>query len=100
MKELNKVILINPTFSEVDWHLYDLPASEQAALDLNRALRKIYNAGASRDDVQAEMTKVMDRLNLVGANDAGAKTFLSQILDHLYEDSDDNNLGWYASKGV
>jgi uncharacterized protein with ATP-grasp and redox domains len=92
MKYLNKRVMINPVFSVSEWQLYsfsDNPEkaqkSKEAAIALNKALRKAVNKeGSTRSTVALAIRKNMLEYSNCGARDTEPWDFLLDILDDVY----------------
>lgn len=85
MNRLNKSVHINPTFSWVDWDLYEgVNGKEAVAFRMNTRLAELVNRGEPRDRVESEMLKLMDFYSSNGASDSEPVRLLERILDEVY----------------
>lgn len=76
-------ITVNLTGSQ--WDLFDSTMdTAEAAKALNHALEKHVNLGMSREEVTAEVEKVMDMYSAFGARDTEPRAILSHLLDQIY----------------
>jgi len=85
---LNKSVHINPTFSWVDWDLYEgVNGTEAVAFRLNQRLAELVNRGEPQDRVVREMYKLMEQNAVNGAFDTEPRILLQRVLEEVFGDN-------------
>lgn len=75
---------VNPTFSWIDWELYDKEGAIAAAASLNHAIKEAVDREYDRNTAQRHVEYEMQRWASVGANDTEAHCLLEECLDAIY----------------
>lgn len=87
MNRLNKSIHINPSFSWVDWDLYEgVNGTPAVAFNLNTRLAELVNRGEPRAHVEREMLALMEFYSSNGAADTEPRRLLAEVLDEVFGD--------------
>lgn len=84
MLRLNMTVQINPSFSWLDWELYDMPGAVGAAAKLNKTLKNAVNQGCRRPVLENTMDLTMSELCKFGASDTEARNFLYRVLNEIF----------------
>lgn len=70
--------------SWVEWQLYDMKGSIQAAEAINDAIETAFNEGSSRKEISKIALSVMGDFDQFGADDTDPRDVLDDVLDELY----------------
>jgi hypothetical protein len=81
---ITKTITISVHATADDWHLYDLPGRENAAIALNQRFEELVNKGATRSQVRNGMC-LSDYTNL-GAAGTETRHFVEDLLDKTFDE--------------
>jgi hypothetical protein len=87
MGQLNKKIIIDPSFTPNDWGLIKplTVASTRATRDLNNFLKASFNCGNFIKQIQFEGDIMIDELQRLGIATAETNRFFNKVLRELFE---------------